>query len=76
MLTTSTVVNPSLISKISLATGHNLNKNMNESEKLGRKKNRLNRCRKRLTDKDLPSEQRNRISQRAVELEVELNKKK
>ena len=48
---------------------------MHESEILGRKRNRLNRCKKRLTDKDLPNEQRTRLAQRAVELEIALNKK-
>lgn len=48
---------------------------MNESEILGRKRNRLNRCKKRLTDKELTTDQRSRISQRMVELEIELNKK-
>ena len=45
---------------------------MNDSHKLGRKKNRLNRCRKRLSDKYLGSDQRNKIIQRQAELEFEL----
>jgi hypothetical protein len=48
---------------------------MNESHKLGKLKNRLNRCKKRLTVKELTSEQRLRISQRLAELEAQLNKK-
>ena len=44
---------------------------MNESHKTGKLKNRLNRCKKRLSDKELPSEQRSRISQRLAELEAQ-----
>ena len=43
---------------------------MNAAHKTGKLKNRLNRLKKRLADKELPSEQRTRISQRASELEV------
>ena len=45
---------------------------MNAGHILGRKRNRLGRCRKRLASKDLVSEQRMRIAQRASELESEL----
>lgn len=45
---------------------------MNESHKLGIKKNRLNRLERRLSDKDLPTDQRSRISDRLAELKKEL----
>ena len=45
---------------------------MNIGHIIGRKRNRLTRCNKRLSSKDLTAEQRNMISQRAVELEKEL----
>ena len=47
---------------------------MNAGHKLHMKRNRLSRCKKRLTNKDLPTEQRTRIDQRAAELEAELNR--
>ena len=43
---------------------------MNEKHKTNRLKNRLNRCKKRLSDKDLPSEQRTKVQQRLAELEL------
>ena len=45
---------------------------MNAGHILGRKRNRLKRCRKRLMSSDLVMVQRNMISQRASELETEL----
>lgn len=45
---------------------------MNTGHKLGKLRNRLSRCKKRLSDKDLPGEQRSRIAQRVSELEREL----
>lgn len=45
---------------------------MNASHIIGKKKNRFNRCRKRLTDKELPTDQRSRVSQRMAELQLEL----
>jgi len=45
---------------------------MNASHKVGKLRNRLNRCKKRLSDKDLPSQQRKAIEQRQYELEREL----
>lgn len=45
---------------------------MNLGHILGRKRNRLGRCGKRLASKELTAEQRNRIVQRAAELEKEL----
>ncbi len=45
---------------------------MNTAHKVGKLRNRLNRCKKRLTDKDLPSQQRKEIEQRLYELEREL----
>jgi len=45
---------------------------MNAAHKLGKLKNRLNRCKKRLSDKELPTEQRGRIVQRQSELEQQL----
>jgi len=47
---------------------------MNAAHILGRKRNRLGRCNKRLSSKELTAEQRNRIVQRASELERELKK--
>lgn len=49
---------------------------MNETHIEGKLKNRLNRCKKRLSDKALPSEQRTRVQQRLSELEVLFNQKK
>lgn len=49
---------------------------MNAAHKVGLLKNRLNRCKKRLTDKDLPAEQRSRVSQRLAELEFQFAQKK
>lgn len=46
---------------------------MNTAHKLGKLRNRLNRCKKRLSDKDLPGEQRGRLVQRQSELERLLN---
>lgn len=48
---------------------------MNEGHKLHMKRNRLSRCKKRLSSKELVADQRNRIAQRLSELEVELNQK-
>ncbi len=48
---------------------------MNLAHILGKKRNRLGRCNKRLADKELTAEQRSRISQRAAELTAELAKK-
>ena len=42
---------------------------MNTEHKTNNLKNRLNRCKKRLSDKDLPSEQRTKVQQRLAELE-------
>ena len=47
---------------------------MNTAHKIGKLRNRLSRCRKRLSDEGLPIEQRSRISQRAAELETEINR--
>jgi hypothetical protein len=49
---------------------------MNEEHKINKLKNRMNRCRKRLSDKDLPIEQRPKIQQRLAELEALFNVKK
>jgi len=49
---------------------------MNNAHKIGIKRNRLNRCKKRLTDKELGGVQRNQIAQRLAELEAELGKLK
>lgn len=49
---------------------------MNDSHKLNKKKNRVSRCKKRLSDKYLTNEQRNRIIQRQAELELELRNTK
>jgi hypothetical protein len=45
---------------------------MNAAHKVGKLKNHLNRCKKRLSDKDLPSDQRGRLVQRSAELEREV----
>ena len=45
---------------------------MNPGHKLGRKRNRLSRCRKRLACKELTGLQRSAVEQRASELEAEL----
>lgn len=45
---------------------------MNESHKTRIKINRLSRCKRRLSDKDLPNEQRNQLAQRISELQKEL----
>ena len=47
---------------------------MNEAHKLGKLKNRLSRCTKRLADKEIPMDQRARISQRQAELNQLLRK--
>ncbi len=47
---------------------------MNVAHMIGKKRNRLNRCNKRLSSKDLTAEQRTKISQRASELTQELGK--
>jgi hypothetical protein len=44
---------------------------MNIAHIIGRKRNRLNRCKKRLSDKELGGVQRNQIVQRLAELEAE-----
>lgn len=49
---------------------------MNIGHIFGRKRNRLSRCNKRLASKELASDQRSRLVQRAAELEAELKKKK
>lgn len=49
---------------------------MNAAHIIGRKRNRLSRCRKRLACKELTAMQRNAIEQRAAELEAELNRAK
>lgn len=46
---------------------------MNTGHILGKKRNRLNRCRKRLASKEIVQEQRNRLEQRRSELESELH---
>jgi hypothetical protein len=48
---------------------------MNNAHKLGKLRNRLNRCKKRLTDKMLTTEQRSMISSREAELKLELKVK-
>jgi hypothetical protein len=45
---------------------------MNAAHKIGKLKNRLNRLKKRLADKDLPSDQRSRVTQRLAELESQV----
>lgn len=47
-------------------------KYMNAAHVIGRKRNRLSRCRKRLACKELTSMQRHAVEQRAAELEAEL----
>ena len=49
---------------------------MNIGHILGRKRNRLKRCRKRLASTELVAIQRHAIEQRASELEAELNRAK
>jgi hypothetical protein len=49
---------------------------MNEEHKINKLRNRMNRCKKRLSDKDLPLEQRSKVSQRLAELEALFNVKK
>lgn len=49
---------------------------MNPGYILGKKRNRLSRCNKRFSSKDLTSDQRSRIAQRAAELEQELREAK
>ncbi len=49
---------------------------MNAGHILGRKRNRLSRCRKRLACKELTAIQRHAIEQRASELEAELARAK
>ena len=48
---------------------------MNEAHKIGKKRNRLARCQKRLTSKELTAEKRNNIIQRAANLKLELGGK-
>ena len=48
---------------------------MNTAHIIGKKKNRLNRCQKRLASKELVADQRNRITQRQSELIQELSGK-
>jgi hypothetical protein len=45
---------------------------MNAAHIVGKKRNRLKRCQKRLSSKELGTEQRSRIIQRQSELEREL----
>jgi len=45
---------------------------MNLGHILGKKRNRLSRCGKRLASKELTADQRSRITQRAADLEKEL----
>lgn len=49
---------------------------MNAGHKLGRKRNRLSRCRKRLACKELVAAQRHALEQRAAELEADLARAK
>lgn len=49
---------------------------MNQGHIIGRKRNRLSRCNRRLSSKELTAEQRTRIAQRASELEKELKSRK
>jgi hypothetical protein len=49
---------------------------MNQGHILGKKRNRLSRCHKRLASKEITADQRNRLSQRVSELELELAQKK
>lgn len=48
---------------------------MNAAHKVGKLKNRLNRCKKRLSDKELVTVQRNQITQRLTELEIQFGDK-
>lgn len=48
---------------------------MNETHKIGKLRNRLNRCKKKLTDKDLGHEQKSKLVSRVSELEKILNVK-
>ena len=48
---------------------------MNASHMIGKKRNRLKRCIKRLASTELVSSQRNMLVQRQAELERELNQK-
>jgi peptide subunit release factor 1 (eRF1) len=48
---------------------------MNAAHIIGKKRNRLNRLQRRLTDKDMGGEQRNRMVARMSELTFELAKK-
>ena len=48
---------------------------MNTAHKVGKLRNRLNRLKKRLSDKDLPTVQRSQISQRLAELESQVGEK-
>ena len=45
---------------------------MNVAHIVGKKRNRLNRCNRRLASKDLVAVQRNKLVQRVAELEKEL----
>ena len=45
---------------------------MNLAHIIGKKRNRLARCNKRLSTGELGTDQRNRLQQRAAELEQEL----
>ena len=49
---------------------------MNAGHKLGRKRNRLSRCRKRLASGECVAAQRLALESRASQLEAELNKAK
>jgi hypothetical protein len=49
---------------------------MNPGHILGKKRNRLSRCQKRLACKDLTLAHRNSLEQRAAELEQELKRVK
>jgi len=48
---------------------------MNAAHIVGKKRNRLNRLQRRLSDKELTSERRNQMSARISELTFELSKK-
>jgi hypothetical protein len=48
---------------------------MNAAHIIGRKKNRIKRCRKRLANRELTQEQRLTLQQRISELEQELSNK-
>ena len=45
---------------------------MNTAHKIGRLKNRLNRCKIKLSDKDLGHEQRTKLVSRVSEIELQL----